>query len=99
MAIATNCNPGSSFTTSIPFCIAIAVREMNFSIEEAIWAATKGGALALGENSRGSLQVGGKADFAILDAPSYVHLAYRPGVNVVNTTYKNGKVVFSKGGK
>jgi imidazolonepropionase len=99
VAIATNCNPGSSFTTSIPFCIAIAVREMNFSIEEAIWAATKGGALALGDNSRGSLQVGGKADFAILDAPSYVHLAYRPGVNVVNTTYKNGKVVFSKGGK
>lgn len=99
VAIATNCNPGSSFTTSIPFCIAIAVREMNFSIEEAIWAATKGGALALGDNSRGSLQVGGKADFAILDAPSYVHLAYRPGVNVVNATYKNGKVVFSKGGK
>lgn len=99
VAIATNCNPGSSFTTSMPFCIAIAVREMNFSIEEAIWAATKGGALALGDNSRGSLQVGVKADFAILDAPSYVHLAYRPGVNLINATYKNGKVVFSKDGK
>jgi imidazolonepropionase len=99
VAIATNCNPGSSFTTSMPFCIAVAVREMNFSIEEALWSATKGGALALGDNSRGSLQVGGTADFAILDAPSYVHLAYRPGVNLVNATYKNGEVVFSKGGK
>jgi imidazolonepropionase len=99
VAIATNCNPGSSFTTSMPFCIAVAVREMNFSIEEALWSATKGGALALGDNSRGSLQVGGRADFAILDAPSYVHLAYRPGVNLVNATYKNGEVVFSKGGK
>lgn len=99
VAIATNCNPGSSFTTSMPFCIAVAVREMNFSIEEALWSATKGGALALGDNSRGSLQVGGRADFAILDAPSYVHLAYRPGVNLVNATYKNGEIVFSKGGK
>lgn len=98
-AIATNCNPGSSFTTSMPFCIAVAVREMNFSIEQALWAATKGGALALGDETRGKLVVGGRADFAILDAPSYVHLAYRPGVNLVEATYKNGEVVFSKGGK
>jgi imidazolonepropionase len=99
VAIATNCNPGSSFTTSMPFCIAVAVREMNFSIEEALWAATKGGALALGDSSRGSLQAYGPADFVILDAPSYVHLAYRPGVNLVDSTYKNGELVFSKGKK
>jgi imidazolonepropionase len=99
LAIATNCNPGSSFTTSMPFCIAIAVREMNFNIEQALWAATRGGALALGNKAGGNLAVGANADFAILDAPSYVHLAYRPGVNLVYATYKNGEVVFSKGGK
>jgi imidazolonepropionase len=99
LAIATNCNPGSSFTTSMPFCIAVAVREMNFSIEQALWAATKGGAMALGDETKGKLVVGGQADFAILAAPSYVHLAYRPGVNLVEATYKNGEVVFAKGGK
>ncbi len=99
VAIASNCNPGSSYTTSMPFCIAVAVREMNFSIEEALWSATKGGALALGDTLRGSLQIGAPADLAILDAPSYVHLAYRPGVNLVNMTYVNGEVVYAKGGK
>lgn len=99
VAIATNCNPGSSFTTSMPFCIAIAVREMNFTVEQALWAATRGGALALGNHDAGALVTGASADFAIIDAPSYVHLAYRPGVNLVSATYKNGEVVFSKGGE
>lgn len=99
VAIATNCNPGSSFTTSMPFCIAIAVREMNFSIEEAIWSATKGGALALGDHERGQLKVGSRADLVILDAPSYVHLAYRPGVDLVSATYISGNAVYTKGGK
>lgn len=99
VAIATNCNPGSSFTTSMPFCIAIAVREMNFNTEEALWSATKGGALALGDGQRGALAIGNPADLVILDAPSYVHLAYRPGVNLVTKTFKNGEEVFSKGGK
>lgn len=99
VAIATNCNPGSSFTTSMPFCIAIAVREMNFSIEEAIWSATKGGALALGDSGRGELKVGSRADFVLLDAPSYVHLAYRPGVNLINATYVAGQAVYKKGGE
>jgi imidazolonepropionase len=72
---------------------------MNFNIEQALWAATKGGAMALGDETKGKLVVGGQADFAILAAPSYVHLAYRPGVNLVEATYKNGEVVFAKGGK
>lgn len=99
VAIATNCNPGSSFTTSMPFCIAVAVREMNFTTEQAIWSATKGGALALDNESLGMLVVGGKADIAVLDAPSYVHLAYRPGVSLIDSTYINGQRVYAKGGK
>lgn len=99
VAIATNCNPGSSFTTSMPFCIAIAVREMNFSIEEAIWSATKGGALALGDFERGVLKVGSRADFSILNAPSYVHLAYRPGVSLIEATFVSGKAMYKKGRK
>ena len=99
VAIATNCNPGSSFTTSMPFCIAVAVREMNFTTEQAIWAATKGGALALANRDLGKLAVGGFADLVVLDAPSYVHLAYRPGVSMIHSTYISGQRVFTKGGK
>ena len=95
VAIATDCNPGSSFTTSMPFCIAIAVREMGFSVEEALWAATKGGAKAL-RNDLGSLKVGSRADFAVLDAGSYIDLAYRPGVQIVLATYVAGKKVFER---
>ncbi|WP_349897166.1 imidazolonepropionase [Parafrigoribacterium soli] len=83
MAIATDCNPGSSYTTSMPFCIAVAVRNMRMSPAEALWAATAGGAAALRRTDIGVLAVGKRADLAILDAPSYVHLAYRPGVPLV----------------
>lgn len=95
VAIATDCNPGSSYTTSMPFCIAVAVREMGFSVDEAIWAATKGGALAL-RNDLGTLKVGARADFALLDAKSYIDLAYRPGVALVSATYVAGKKVFER---
>ncbi len=87
VAIATDCNPGSSYTTSMPFCIAVAVRDMHFTVEQAIWSATMGGAKALRRSDIGAIKVGMNADFVQLDAPSALHLAYRPGVNLVNKTY------------
>lgn len=84
VAIACDCNPGSSFTSSMPFCVAVAVRDMNFSPAEALWAATAGGAAALRRTDVGGLAVGQRADLVILDAPSYVHFAYRPGVPLVH---------------
>ena len=93
VAIATDCNPGSSFTTSMPFCIAAAVSLLGFTVEEAVLAATLGGARALGRIDIGKIGVGTRADFALLSTPSYIHLAYRPGVNIVSQTYKSGMAV------
>jgi imidazolonepropionase len=84
VALATDCNPGSSFTSSMPFCIAVAVRDMGMTPAEALWAATAGGAAALRRDDIGSIAVGKRADLVILDAPSYVHLAYRPGVPLIH---------------
>jgi imidazolonepropionase len=80
VALATDCNPGTSFTTSMPFCIALAVRECGLTPGEAVWAATAGGAAALRRDDVGRVSPGARADLAVLDAPSHVHLAYRPGV-------------------
>jgi imidazolonepropionase len=80
VALATDCNPGSCYTSSMPFCIALAVREMGMTPAEAVWAATAGGAAALRRTDVGRLVVGARSDLAVLDAPSYRHLAYRPGV-------------------
>jgi imidazolonepropionase len=96
VALATDCNPGSSFTTSMPFCIAVAVRDMGFTIDQAVWSATRGGALALRDETRGTLRVGMRADFAILDAPNHLFLAYRPGVQLVTATYVAGKKVYGR---
>ena len=84
VAIASDCNPGSSYTSSMPFCIALAVRELGMTPAEALWAATEGGARALRRDDVGHLRVGARADLVLLDAPSYVHLAYRPGVQLVS---------------
>ena len=89
-AIATNCNPGSSYTTSMTFCIALAVREMNMTIEEALLAATLGGARALRRDDLGRLVPGSRADAVLLEAPSYTHLVYRPGVPLVAATWIGG---------
>lgn len=86
VALATNCNPGSSFTSSMAFCIALAVREMGMTPAEAVWSATAGGARALGRNDVGLIAVGAKAHLVELAAPNHVHLAYRPGVNLVHRT-------------
>jgi len=93
VAIASDCNPGSSYTTNMPLMIALAVREMFFTPEQALWSATKGGALALRRNDVGHLSIGAKADFAILSSNSYLHLAYRPGVNLIEQVWRNGNQI------
>lgn len=90
VALATDCNPGSSYTSSMPFCIALAVREMRMSPTEAVWAATAGGAAALRRTDVGQLTPGARADLTILDAPSHLHLAYRPGVPLIRQVLHNG---------
>lgn len=93
VAIASDCNPGSCFTSSMPLCVALAVREMRMSPAEALWSATAGGARALRLDSVGHLGMGASADLVVLDAPSYVHLAYRPGVPLVGSVWKAGRQV------
>jgi imidazolonepropionase len=93
VALATDCNPGTSYTTSMPFCIALAVREMRMTPAEALWSATAGGARALRRDDVGHLGVGARADFVVLDAPSYIHLAYRPGVPLVDQVWQGGQLV------
>ena len=90
-AIATNCNPGSSYTTSMSFCIALAVRDLRMTIEEALLAATLGGARALRRSELGLLAPGSSADAVLLDAPSYSHLVYRPGVPLIAATWVGGR--------
>ncbi len=91
VALATDCNPGSGFSTSMPLAIALAVREMRMTPAEAVHAATVGGAKALRRNDIGRLAVGLRADLVVLDAPSYLHLAYRPGVPLVHQTWIAGR--------
>jgi imidazolonepropionase len=93
VALATDCNPGTSFTTSMPWCIAMAVREMHMTVAEALRAATRGGARALRRDDLGRITVGGPADLVLLAAPSYVHLAYRPGVDLVAAVWRAGQRV------
>ena len=92
VAIATDCNPGSCFTSSMSLCIALAVREMRLTTQEAVWAATAGGARALRRADVGHLGVGARADLILLDAPSHVYLAYRPGVPLVAAVWRAGEL-------
>ena len=91
VAIATDCNPGSCFTSSMPLCIALAVREMLMTTEEAVWAATAGGARALRRTDVGHLGVGARADLIMLSAPSHAYLAYRPGVPLIAAVWSAGE--------
>ena len=95
VALATNCNPGSSYTTSMSLCIALAVRDMYMTIDEAVRAATLGGAVALRRTDVGRLVPGCRADAVMLHAPSYTHLVYRPGVPLVAMTLVAGDVVWT----
>ncbi len=90
VALAADCNPGTSYTTSLPFCIALAVREMGMTPDEAVWAATAGGARALRRDDVGRLGPGARADAVLLDAPSHLHLAYRPGVHLTAAVWAGG---------
>lgn len=93
VAIATNCNPGSSYTTSMSLCIALAVRDMRMTAEEAVAAAIIGGARALRRGDVGHLSPGARADLVMLDAPSYTHLVYRPGVPLIASVFEAGRQV------
>ena len=90
VAIACDTNPGSSFTSSMPFCIAVAVRDMRMTVAEAVHAATAGGAAALRRTDIGRIAPGMRADVVLLKSPSRVHLAYRPGVPLVDAVWKDG---------
>ena len=93
VALATNCNPGSSYTTSMSFCIALAVRDLRMTADEALQAATLGGARALQRNDVGVLAPGKRADMVVLSAPSYTHLVYRPGVPLIHQVIEAGVAV------
>jgi imidazolonepropionase len=93
VALATDCNPGSCFSSSTALCIALAVREMHMTAQEAVWAATAGGARALRRTDVGHLGVGARADLVMLEAPSHSYLAYRPGVPLVAGFWLNGEGV------
>jgi imidazolonepropionase len=93
VAIATNTNPGSSYTTSMAFCIALAVRDLRMTVDEAVHAATAGGARALRREDVGRLAPGCRGDVVVLDAPSPAHLAYRPGVPLVAVTLIGGQPI------
>ena len=99
VALATNCNPGSSYTTSMAFCIALAVRDLRMTPEEALLAATRGGARALHRDDVGRLAPGTRADAVVLDCPSYSHLVYRPGVPLVAAVVRRGRVELSDTGR
>ena len=94
VALATDCNPGSCYTSSMAFCVALAVREMRMTPEEAVRAATEGGARALRRTDVGHLRPGARADVSLLDAPSHIHLAYRPGVPQVARVWQRGKTTY-----
>jgi imidazolonepropionase len=92
VALATDCNPGTSYTTSMPFVIALACRELGLTPAEAVRAATLGGAAALRDPTVGHLRVGARADLVVLAAPSEDYLAYRPGVDLVQHVVRDGVV-------
>jgi imidazolonepropionase len=99
VALATDCNPGSCFTSSMPFCIALAVRDMRMTTQEAVWAATAGGARALRRDDVGHLSAGARADLILLNGPSHAYLAYRPGVPLVAAVWRDGQLVAGPPGR
>lgn len=95
VALATDCNPGTSYVESMPFVIALGVTQMDLTPEQALWAATRGGALSLGMDDRGWIAPGSRADLVVLDAPSYLHLPYRPASRLVSRVFCGGVEVSS----
>ena len=93
VALASDCNPGSSYTSSMPLVVSLAVINMGMTCDEALWSATAGGAQALRRSDVGNLRTGSRADMVVLDAASHIHLAYRPGVQQVRAVIRGGKTV------
>lgn len=93
VALASDCNPGSSYTSSMPLVVSLAVINMGMTCDEALWSATAGGAQALRRSDVGNLRVGSRADMVVLDAQSHIHLAYRPGVQQVRAVIRGGITV------
>lgn len=96
VALATDCNPGTSYMETMGLIISLAVVQMGLNVEEALWAATRGGALSLGLNDRGRIAVGAAADLVVLEAPTPSHIAYRPATNLISMTIKDGAIVAGK---
>lgn len=95
IALASDCNPGSSYTSSMPLVIALAVINMGMTCDEALWSATAGGAQALRRSDVGNLRIGSRADMVVLDAQSHTYLAYRPGVQQVHAVIRSGNTVIA----
>ena len=93
VALATDCNPGTANVESMPFVIALAVLNMGLTADEAVWAATLGGARALGLDDRGHLVPGAIGDLVVLDAPTHLHIAYRPAADIVAAVVKRGEIL------
>jgi imidazolonepropionase len=91
IALASDCNPGTSYSSSIPFVLALAVREMNLTPAEALLAATSGAAMSLRRGDIGVIRIGNRADLVVLDAPSYLHLFYRAGVPIAHALQPGGR--------
>ena len=94
VALASDCNPGTSYTTSIPWCIALATREMGMTVDEAVWAATRGAPGRCAEMTSATW-ASVRADLVVLDAPSHLYLAYRPGVPLVAQVWRHGQQVWA----
>ena len=93
VALATDCNPGTSYFESMGLVMSLAVVQMGLTVDQALFAATRGGALALGLDDYGMIAPGAVSDIVILDAPSPAHVAYRPGTNLAWKTIESGSVV------
>ncbi|HEU5113312.1 MAG TPA: amidohydrolase family protein, partial [Acidimicrobiia bacterium] len=93
VAIASDCNPGTSYLESMGLVISLAVVQMGLTTDQAIHAATRGGALALGMEGQGTIAPGSAGDLVVLDAPSPEHIPYRPATSLVWKTIKAGRVV------
>jgi imidazolonepropionase len=93
VALATDCNPGTANVESMPFVISLAVLNMGLTADQAIWAATLGGARALGLDDRGQLVDGAFGDLVVLDAPTHLHIAYRPAADIVVAVVKGGEIL------
>lgn len=98
IALATDCNPGTSYFEAMAPIISLAVVQMGLTVDQAIHASTRGGAMSLGLEDRGKIEPGARADLIVLDAPSVAHIAYRPATNLVSQVISGGEIVVSASG-